>query len=249
VRGEVTVVSQGGAANRYASGRKITFERISGHRDGDATSCPGDALYAQLDDLRERVADLAEAISALSIRVEENRLQYPETAVALTGLLRFDDGGVPTGQPIQLQFRSGGGDWTAVQDVSAAPDGSFAAALTAPASGRLRAVYGGDGVHPPLESAPVRIRLQPEITIDVFPRRIKLGRRTAVSGTVTPAEFADVAVLVQRRVGGIFYKTSRHRVAVVDGAFKTRLSLPRKGFYRVTVSAGGGSAATTCRCA
>ena len=33
-----------------------TFERISGHRDGDATACPGDGLYAQLPQLRSMVA-------------------------------------------------------------------------------------------------------------------------------------------------------------------------------------------------
>ena len=33
----------------------VTFERISGHRDGDATACPGDGLYAQLPQLRAMV--------------------------------------------------------------------------------------------------------------------------------------------------------------------------------------------------
>ena len=30
----------------------MTFERISGHRDGGKSACPGDALYAQLPQLR-----------------------------------------------------------------------------------------------------------------------------------------------------------------------------------------------------
>ena len=50
--GEVTVTSAGGASNRYPSGTPVTFQRISGHRDGNATSCPGDVLYGQLPDLR-----------------------------------------------------------------------------------------------------------------------------------------------------------------------------------------------------
>jgi hypothetical protein len=31
----------------------VTFPRIAGHRDGDASECPGNALYAQLPDLRD----------------------------------------------------------------------------------------------------------------------------------------------------------------------------------------------------
>ncbi len=57
--GQVTIESKGGTLNRYRSGTPVTFERISGHRDGDSTSCPGAALYAQLPALRvaaQRVA-------------------------------------------------------------------------------------------------------------------------------------------------------------------------------------------------
>jgi hypothetical protein len=57
--GQVVLTSAGGDANRYPSGTPVTFERISGHRDGDTTTCPGTALYAQLPALRvaaQRVA-------------------------------------------------------------------------------------------------------------------------------------------------------------------------------------------------
>jgi hypothetical protein len=42
--GGVTLVSAGGPLNRYPSGTLVRVERVAGHRDGDATSCPGDAL-------------------------------------------------------------------------------------------------------------------------------------------------------------------------------------------------------------
>ena len=53
--GKVTLTSHGGASSRWAAGRPVEFNRISGHRDADSTECPGDALYAQLPDLRNRV--------------------------------------------------------------------------------------------------------------------------------------------------------------------------------------------------
>ena len=57
--GQIAVQSAGGSLNRYPSGTPVTFERISGHRDGDETTCPGGSLYAQLPALRvaaQRVA-------------------------------------------------------------------------------------------------------------------------------------------------------------------------------------------------
>ena len=57
VTGQVVLTSGGGELNRYKSGTPVTLERICGHRDGDATECPGNALYAQLPELRRRAAE------------------------------------------------------------------------------------------------------------------------------------------------------------------------------------------------
>ena len=57
--GQIAVQSAGGSLNRYPSGTPVTFERVSGHRDGDETTCPGESLYLQLPALRvaaQRVA-------------------------------------------------------------------------------------------------------------------------------------------------------------------------------------------------
>jgi len=59
--GSTTLVSAGGASNRYAAGTHVGVRRISGHRDVDATSCPGDALYAQLPALRMLVGSIGPA--------------------------------------------------------------------------------------------------------------------------------------------------------------------------------------------
>jgi hypothetical protein len=62
--GQVTLTSAGGDANRYASGTPVTFERISGHRDADDTTCPGEALYAQMAALRAAAQRVAPAPAA-----------------------------------------------------------------------------------------------------------------------------------------------------------------------------------------
>ena len=46
------VLLTSGGSDRYPRGRTVAFNRISGHRDAGRTSCPGDALYAQLPAIR-----------------------------------------------------------------------------------------------------------------------------------------------------------------------------------------------------
>ena len=72
-QGTVTLISGGGQTNRYPNGTPVLFERISAHRDSNETTCPGDALYAQLPDLRARAARYAVPISAITVRASSQR--------------------------------------------------------------------------------------------------------------------------------------------------------------------------------
>jgi hypothetical protein len=54
VEGTARTVSGGGATNRYPEGAIVRLRRISGHRDVSPTPCPGDRLYRQLREVRER---------------------------------------------------------------------------------------------------------------------------------------------------------------------------------------------------
>ena len=55
--GKSTLVSAGGGTNRYRAGTRVEFNRISGHRNGNLTECPGNRLYEQLPRLRRAVED------------------------------------------------------------------------------------------------------------------------------------------------------------------------------------------------
>ena len=59
--GKTTVTSAGGSSTGYPAGRRITLNRVSGHRDADLTECPGQALYERLPALRKQVAKLEAA--------------------------------------------------------------------------------------------------------------------------------------------------------------------------------------------
>ncbi|GLF99235.1 peptidoglycan recognition protein family protein [Streptomyces yaizuensis] len=53
-KGKVTLTS--GGSGKYAKGRKIRFNVISGHRDGFRTDCPGTRLYNKLSAARSAAA-------------------------------------------------------------------------------------------------------------------------------------------------------------------------------------------------
>jgi hypothetical protein len=59
--GHVTVrVNPAGAVySRFPANARVSLPRVAGHRDGDSTNCPGDALYGELPAIRSRVRQLA----------------------------------------------------------------------------------------------------------------------------------------------------------------------------------------------
>jgi hypothetical protein len=50
-----TVVMTSGGSTRYTEGRKVTLNRIAGHRDTSQTACPGSKVYYQLSSIRSAV--------------------------------------------------------------------------------------------------------------------------------------------------------------------------------------------------
>ena len=60
-QGRVTVkVNPAGASySRFPANARVSLPRIAGHRDGDATECPGNVLYGELPAIRTRVHKLA----------------------------------------------------------------------------------------------------------------------------------------------------------------------------------------------
>ena len=53
-----TVVMTSGGSTRYAEGRRVTLNRISGHRDTSQTACPGAKVYYMLSSIRSAVKSM-----------------------------------------------------------------------------------------------------------------------------------------------------------------------------------------------
>jgi N-acetylmuramoyl-L-alanine amidase len=239
-QGEVTVVSAGGETNRYPAGTPVTLQRISGHRDGDRTSCPGDTLYAQLAELRRRAARYAGPISNVTVSALAH--QRGATPTVLAGVLRFADGSSPAGATLAVQYARGRSEaWTSLGTTMCGADGAWSAAVALPASGRVRVVFSGDAARPPLASAPIAVQVVPLLTLTSGSRRVRAGGAVALRGTVAPAA-RRVAFRLERRVGRLWVTVVRRQLPVRGGRFATRVRLHRRGSYRASVSAGGGFA-------
>ncbi|MEU9078372.1 peptidoglycan recognition protein [Kitasatospora sp. NPDC048538] len=56
--GDTNQLTSGSDASLYPKGTVVDFNTVSGHRDGFATECPGNALYAKLPDIRSTALHL-----------------------------------------------------------------------------------------------------------------------------------------------------------------------------------------------
>jgi hypothetical protein len=227
--GGLTIISGGGSLNRYPSGTPVAMQRISGHRDGDSTECPGNALYAQLPELRRRAAALAGPIVAhgeISLQSSADAVDYGADAVFKGTVIR-PDSTAGAGEVVALQKRGSAGAWVTVARTTALIDGSWVVRVPWRRGGDVRAVAAG------VTSKALPVRVTPTLTTHGTPRRVRAGSRLGLSGRVRPS--VAVAVLLERQgTDGNF-----HRVRIVSGTrrltnWRAAVSLRRPGLYRLT---------------
>ena len=226
--GALTIVSGGGSLNRYPSGTPVAMQRISGHRDGDSTECPGNVLYAQLPELRRRAAGLAGPIVAhgeISLQSSADAIDYGADAVFKGTVIR-PDSTAGAGEVVALQKRGTGG-WVTVARTTALVDGSWVVRVPWRRGGNVRAVAAG------VTSKALEVQVTPALTTRRAPKRVTAGSAVTLSGRVRPG--VAVAVLLEREgADGRF-----HRVRIVGGTqrlttWRAAVRLRRPGLYRLT---------------
>jgi hypothetical protein len=239
VEGQVSVVSAGGSSNRFSNGRTVTFERISGHRDGNATACPGGQLYAQLPRIRELAAGRAPFLgppqsdgvpAAVTLAVGAPSFTYPQP-VRVAGRLTDAAGAGVGGRRVTVQIATSQG-WHPVVTTTTAGDGSWAAEFPATRSWDVRAI------HNEVRSPRTRAVVAPALSARLVASRVTAGRSAVVTGRLRPRR---PALLVegwrQARPGSSRFVrafTVRRRTAA-SGAFRAAVALRRPGLYRLRV--------------
>jgi hypothetical protein len=235
--GKVEVVSQGGSTNRFGAGSRPVFNRISGHRDGNATACPGDGLYAQLPQLRGMVDAGPPRASTRTLASRQRRnITYGSKALLR---LTLGVGGTPAGTPVsplggrrvdvQVLGRYG---WSTNHSVTTDAAGRAETRMRLSLTRRLRARYRGEPGLLPSSSAILQVGVRPRVTVaaDVA------GKRVRLTGSVRPKKAAAVLTVKRRTPGGRLVRVSRRTVKLRAGNLLTSLRLTRPALYRARLS-------------
>ena len=235
--GKVEVVSQGGSTNRYPAGSHPAFNRISGHRDGNGTACPGSGLYAQLPQLRTMVdPGPPRAVTQTVASLQRRNITYGSKA----GLrLSLGAGGAPPGTPVtplggrridvQILGRSG---WSTNHTVTTDAAGKAETKMKLSLTRRMRARYRGEPGLLPSSSSTLQVGVRPVVTVGAAVS----GQRVRVTGTVRPKKTAALLTLKRRTPGGRLLLVSRRTVKLRKGDLLTNLRLTRPAQYRLRLS-------------
>jgi N-acetylmuramoyl-L-alanine amidase len=243
VEGQHAVVSRGGSSNRYPSGQSVTFERIAGHRDGNATACPGAQLYAQLPRVRELAAGRAPAAApppvtgvpaALTLQPVAPAFPFP-APVRLAGRMTDATGAGVAGRKVTVQIATTKG-WRPVTTTTSGPDGAWSAEFPATRSWDVRAI------HNEVRSPRARAVVVPALAARLAARRVTAGRSAVIVGSVRPRK---PSLLVEghrqdpRRPTRFVRAFTVRRRAAAGGRFRAAVPLRRPGLYRLRVRFAG----------
>jgi N-acetylmuramoyl-L-alanine amidase len=233
-QGTILETSGGGSLNRFRAGAQVVFNRIAGHRDGDATDCPGNALYAQLPEIRRlTAADMAglAPVARLSGSPGRTKVQFPQGTM-VAGRLTVPDAGAG-GRPIYLQRRAGSA-WVTVGHTTTSDDGSWQLRLAAGWTRTYRAYWAGDATHRATATGSFTVAIVPKVTAQVAAGRVVAGGHAVVSGTVAPAK--RIVIVVARKTKGVYRQADRVSAKVSHGRWSAVFTLHAAALYRFTVA-------------
>jgi hypothetical protein len=222
--GRVTVVvnPEGASYSRFPPGAHVSLPRVAGHRDGDTTDCPGNALYYDLPAIRPHITSLAGNPARLTIAAPAAAVA-PGSPVTVSGHLRSLSGAPLAGAPLEIQLMAPTGppDST-VGTTQTGSDGSWSGTVTSQRNTLVRALH---RPHPAAVSDWVELAVAPVITLAATSTS-----PLVLAGTVSPAK-RSVTVFLYRagHTGG--KRVKKRRVNVSRGRFTAHLPAPPPGTY------------------
>ena len=157
--GRVRLVTTEPDLNGKPKGTVLHLNLISGHRDANATDCPGAALYAGLPSLRRQVAGLATPLTSLGLTAARNPVRAGQPVVLSGRLARAARTPIP-GAQVAIQLLRGA-TFVTVAGVVTGADGTWSATLPLARRGTFRAFYAGDGANPAAVSPTLPVGIRP----------------------------------------------------------------------------------------
>ncbi len=232
---KVFLRSSGGSTNRFRVGQTVQLNAISGHRDGDATSCPGDGLYAQLPRLRSMVSPDLRPGSLLGLSAARQRILYGRKA-RLAGSLKLAGGPGLDAREIRIRALASNGQPRTVAKLRTGATGGFAFNLRLAFNRTVLADFRGDGAARPTASAAFRIGVRPRVTASLDATAgatLKAGGRVRVSGLVRPRKRTALLLVDRKLSTGGFRRVLKRPVPVRQGRVRVSYKPRKPGGYRV----------------
>jgi hypothetical protein len=220
----------------FRPGAHILLPRVAGHRDGDLTDCPGNALYARLASIRRRVSALAGDPARLTAGPSPLLISAGASG-ELAGTLALLSGQPLAAAPLEIQsLGATGPPATTIATPSTASDGSWSQAVSFTNNTLVRALH---RAFPASVSDWVEVVVAPVITLSA-----ESTSPLTLTGTVSPAKpHVTLSLYPAGTTSG--KPLRRKRTKAATGTFTTQLSVPGPGDYVVVArtAADGANAA------
>ena len=236
--GHTTLVSAGGSTNRYPSGAHVRVLRVIGHRDTGQTECPGNALYAQLPELRRMVGSVGAvgAATSISARFVPRTLRYRGRS-RVRGQLLSSSGDPLSGEPVQIQVRRRG-RWRTLARGTTDAQGRFRRTVRPRQIERARARFAGGGGVLGAVSRRTLLRVRALVALKSPPEAAAAGAPVRLRGSVGPRS-RRLILAVRRRRRGVWRLVLRRDLRARHGRFRTSFTPRHRGSYRYYLVAPG----------
>ena len=239
--GTAKLTSAGGSSARYPYGDRRRFRRVLGHRDTGVTACPGEQLYYQLSELRERVGERRPAGLNNEMTAElPGLVTYSPAGYTFTGALTGTDGLPVVGATVELQRLRRTG-WKALEAAVTDENGSFAATTTFKRYRILRWEFEGDGTYRPFRGDGTPVAVAPSITLGASTTSAETDEPIDLSGTIAPGKRKRLKLVIQRydEFGARWRRVARPKLTPRRGVFTKRRSFAEPGDYRLFAKFAG----------
>lgn len=235
----VSYISAGGAVNRYPANQIVELSPIAGHRDGDATECPGGALYAKLPSLRDFLTSSERNATRVSLVVKPKTSVTASGTIIVRGLLRdvSDSRSVGVADTVVNIEAYGNSGWEQLATARTGSTGRWSTTLQPGKNSTLRVWFKGNSDLRPVGSLERFVTVRPDLKLKLRKRAPSgTGGAMVVRATVEPVK-RSVSVSVSRVAGGRSGKAKRVKVRSVRdlaGAFDASFRPKVSGLYRFT---------------
>ena len=239
--GTTTLTSAGGSSARYPYGDRRRFQTVLGHRDTGVTACPGDQLYFQLSELRDRLGEQPPTGEPVEVDAPlPEVVTFSQEGYTFTGALSGGDATPIAGATVQLQRLRRTG-WKSIAEAVTDSSGNFAATARFKRYKVLRWEFEGDDIYRAFRGDGAGVAVAPLITLAASTETPETGERVELSGTTTPRKSDTLKLIVERYddVSARWRRVARRKVESERGSFTKHHSFAEAGGYRLSVKFDG----------